>query len=216
MATASNHPPSIRVVLVEDHAMFRQGLVALFNDQPNLEVVGEAVSAEEGISLLMDLKPDVAVIDLRLEGKSGIELLKEWRKAEPTSAAVILTSSRKPEHAVSAAEAGALGYVLKDEVFADLTRAVEEAYQGRRFYSAGVSNLLVGHQVEPAPSLSARELEVLNAVANGDTNKRIASKLGISVKTVESHRSNIMRKLEVGSVAELVRTAIDLELIDSQ
>ncbi|MEQ8837414.1 MAG: response regulator transcription factor, partial [Lacipirellulaceae bacterium] len=165
---------------------------------------------------LMDLKPDVAVIDLRLEGKSGIELLKEWRKAEPTSAAVILTSSRKPEHAVSAAEAGALGYVLKDEVFADLTRAVEEAYQGRRFYSAGVSNLLVGHQVEPAPSLSARELEVLNAVANGDTNKRIASKLGISVKTVESHRSNIMRKLEVGSVAELVRTAIDLELIDSQ
>ena len=188
----------------------------LFNDQPNLEVVGEAVSAEEGIDLLLAAMPDVAVIDLRLEGKSGIELLKQWRKIEPSAAAVVLTSSRKPEHAVNAAEAGALGYVLKDEVFADLTRAVEEAHQGRRFYSAGVSNLLVGHQVEPAPSLSERELEVLNAVADGDTNKRIAAKLGISVKTVESHRSNIMRKLEVGSVAELIRTAIDLELIDSQ
>ncbi len=215
MSDAANHPPKIRIVLVEDHAMFRQGLVALFDDQPNFEVVGQAAGADEGIALLVDLKPDVAVIDLRLEGRSGIELLREWRKTDPQAASVVLTSSRKPEHAVSAAEAGALGYVLKDEVFEDLIRAVNEANAGRRFYSAGVSNLLVGHQVQPRPNLTKRELEVLSHVVSGDTNRRISSKLGISVKTVESHRSNIMRKLKVGSTAELVRSAIELDLVSS-
>lgn len=195
--------------------MFRQGLASLFDDQPNCKIVGEAAGAEDGMPLLMDQKPDVAVIDLRLEGKSGIELLQQWRKVDPEAASVMLTSSQKPEHAVQAAEAGALGYVLKDEVFEDLIRAVSEAYAGRRFYSAGVSNLLVGHQVQPAPNLTTRELEVLNYVVSGDTNRRISSKLGISVKTVESHRSNIMRKLKVGSIAELVRVAIEMELASS-
>lgn len=193
--------------------MFRQGLVSLFEDQANFEVIGESPDAELGLSMLLGLKPDVAVIDLRLVGKSGIELLREWRLKSPEATAVILTSSRKPEHAVNAAEAGALGYVLKDEVFEDLVRAVNEAYAGRRFYSSGVSSLLVGHQIQPRASLTAREMEVLNSVANGDTNRRISSKLVISVKTVESHRSNIMRKLNVSSTAELVRVALEQGLI---
>lgn len=196
--------------------MFRQGLVSLFEDQANFEVIGQAPNAENGLAMLLDLKPEVAVIDLRLEGKSGIDLLREWRGIAPDAAAVMLTSSRKPEHAVHAAEAGALGYVLKDEVFEDLVRAVNEAHTGRRFYSAGVSNLLVGHQMQPSPTLTAREIEVLSSVANGDTNRRISSKLGISVKTVESHRSNIMRKLKVSSTAELVRVALEQELIPSR
>ena len=206
-------PPSLRVALVEDHAIFRQGLVSLFGDAEGVEVIGDAASASEGLRLLLDSEPDVAVVDLGLPDRSGIDLIREWRNNVTDAAAVVLTSDRDPSRAIAAAQAGVLGYVLKDDVFDDLTRAVREAHAGRRFYSTSVSELLVGHHAEPPPSLTDREREVLEAVATGDTNRRIAARLGVSVKTIESHRSNVMQKLGVRSAAELVRVGIERGLI---
>lgn len=213
----SNEPPQngrpVRVALVEDHAIFRQGLASLFADEDRVEVVCEASHGVDALQPLLDASPDVAVIDLNLPGRTGLELFKAWREAAPRAAAVILTSSRDPVQAVAAAEAGVLGYVLKDEVFDDLSQAVIEASLGRRFYSPGVSSLLVGHHAEPPCELTPREHEVLRAVAQGDTNRRIAGRLGVSVKTIESHRSNLMQKLRVRSAAELVRVAIEKGLL---
>ncbi|QDT68130.1 Oxygen regulatory protein NreC [Planctomycetes bacterium MalM25] len=203
----------MRVALVEDHAIFRQGLASLFSEDGRIEVVCEASHGVEALPPLIDAAPDVAVIDLNLPGRSGLELFRAWREATPRAAAVILTSSRDPVQAVAAAEAGVLGYVLKEEVFDDLSKAVIEASAGRRFYSPGVSSLLVGHHAEPPCTLTPREHEVLQAVAQGDTNRRIASRLGVSVKTIESHRSNLMHKLRVRGAAELVRVAIEKGLL---
>lgn len=203
----------MRIALVEDHAIFRQGLASLFAEDDGVEVVYEASHGVDALPGLLDASPDVAVIDLNLPGRSGLELFKAWRQEAPRATAVILTSSRDPVQAVSAAEAGVLGYVLKDEVFEDLSKAVIEANAGRRFYSPGVSTLLVGHHAEPTTALTPRELEVLKAVAQGDTNRRIAGRLGLSVKTIESHRSNLMQKLRARSAAELIRVAIEKGLL---
>lgn len=200
----------VRVVLVEDHTVLRQGLVSLFAEQDGVEVVGEAADGIAALPLLLEVRPDVAVIDLSLPGQTGLELFESWRQSAPEDAvAVVLTSSRDPSQAVAASRAGVLGYVLKDEVFEDLARAVTEVHHGRQFFSPGVSNLLVGHRAEPATKLTAREQQVLEAVARGDTNRRIAASLELSVKTIESHRAKLMHKLGVGSAAELVRVAIE-------
>lgn len=213
MSNPSEERPVLRVVLVEDHAIFRQGLAALFEETPDVEVVGQAGDAGEGLRVLLEAAPDVAVVDLNLPDKPGIELIREWRSESSDAVAVVLTSNRDPAQAIAAAQAGVKGYVLKDDVFNDLARAVQEAHSGKRFFSSSVSELLVGHQAEAPASLTAREQEVLEGVAGGDTNRRIAGRLGVSVKTVESHRSNLMQKLDVHSAAELVRVAIERGLI---
>lgn len=206
-----------RVVLVEDHAVLRQGLVSLFAEEAAIEVVGQAANGIEALPLLLELDPDVAVIDLSLPGQSGLELFQSWRDArEGAATAVILTSSQDPAQAVAASRAGVLGYVLKDEVFEDLVRAVGEAHRGRQFFSPGVSTLLLGHQATEEIELTPRERQVLQAVARGDTNRRIAGSLGLSVKTVESHRAKLMHKLGAGSAAELVRVAIERGLLSAK
>lgn len=205
----------VRVVLIEDHAVLRQGLVSLFDDHEAIEVIGESANGLDAIDLLLGSAPDVAVIDLSLPGRSGLELYRAWKEAAGPAAAVILTSSRDPSRALAAAEAGVLGYVLKEEAFGDLARAVLEAHAGRRFFSAGVSSLLVGHQATPAIGLTTREQQVLEAIARGDTNRRIAGSLGLSVKTIESHRSNLMQKVGVRSAAELVRVAMERGLLSA-
>ncbi|MEN1680248.1 MAG: response regulator transcription factor [Planctomycetota bacterium] len=202
-----------RVMLIEDHAVLRQGLVSLFGDNDGVEVVAEAADGIAALDLLINAKPDVAVIDLSLPGRSGLDLFCAWRDTDPNAKAVVLTSSRDPAQAVAAAGAGVLGYVLKDEVFDDLVRAVAEASAGRRYFSPGVSSLLVGHELKPTPTLTPREQQVLEAIARGDTNRRIAGSLGLSVKTIESHRAKLMHKLGTRSAAELVRVAIEAGLL---
>lgn len=204
----------ICVILVEDHAVLRQGLLSLFADEEGIDVVGESADGLQALRLLQEADPDVAVIDLSLPGQSGLDLFRSWREgASVCPAAVFLTSSRDPAQAVAASQAGVLGYVLKDEVFEDLARAVREAHRGRRYFSPGVSTLLLGHQAAPLIELTAREQQVLEAVSCGDTNRRIAASLGLSVKTVESHRAKLMHKLGAGSAAELVRVAIERGLL---
>ena len=213
MLSPTNNPPTIRVVLVEDHAIFRQGLVSLFADAVGIEIVGEATGVADAAPLLTPIRPTWRSLTLSLPDGSGLAVVANWRGAGNRPAAVMLTSNRDPAKALEAANQGIEGYVLKDDVFDDLERAVREVHAGRRYYSAGVSDLLVGHHADPTPTITDRERQVLEAVAQGDTNRRIASQLDISVKTVETHRAKLMDKLEVRGAAELVRVAIERGLI---
>ncbi len=196
-----------RVVVADDHAMFRQGLVALLEEAQGIEVAGQASRGDEALRLIRQLAPEIAILDVSMPGATGIEVAQALAQDGSPTRVVLLTMHADATHARQAIDAGASGYVVKGAVFDELLKAVSIALEGGLFLSASLTAKVM--RGEPGPALTERELEILTLIADGKTSRTIARKLGITVRTVETHRANMMAKLDVDNVAGLVRYAVE-------
>lgn len=204
------------IVLADDHHIVRQGLRALLEVERDLEVVGEAGDGLEAVQHVEQLNPKVLVLDLMMPGLNGLDVLRQIKRRAPQTQIVILSMYANEAYVLEALSNGASAYVLKDSNSADLVLAVREAAAGRRYLSPPLSARAIEAYQEKAKAttldrydtLTAREREVLHLAAEGHTNSEIASRLGISSRTAETHRSNLMHKLELHTQAELIRYAL--------
>lgn len=205
-----------RILLADDHRLFRDGLRPLLAAPDDLTVVAEADDGLAALRLAMELQPDVAILDISMPGLNGIEVTRRLRQDAPQVGVIVLSMHSDRRFVVEALRAGARGYLLKDTGIAEVLTAVRSVREGGTFLAAAVSAQVVRDYVrlaerEPEGAfgvLSAREREVLQALAEGASTKEIALRLHLSVKTVESHRKAVMDKLEIRSIAELTRYAI--------
>ena len=201
----------IRILLAEDHVMVRQGLRVLL-EQAGMIVIGEASDGQEALRLAHEHTPDVAVLDIAMPSLNGLETARRLRETLPQTKIVLLTMHTEEPYVLEALQAGAVGYVLKTQVAGDIVQAIRDALQGAIYLSSRVAHTVVQayltrSSLSPDP-LTSREREIVQRIAEGQTTKEIASALGLSVKTVESHRSSLMRKLDIHETATLVRYAI--------
>jgi len=212
----------IRVLLADDHTLVRQGFRRILEDDPRISVVGEASTGLTAIALCKELKPDVAVLDLSMPELGGIEAAGEIRKVNPDIKILILSMYSNEAYVRKAFETGAKGYMLKDAIELDLTRAVVSLAEGKAYMSPGISNLVIeglksgslqDASQDPFERLSLREKEVLQLIAQGKSNKEVASLLNISVNTVAVHRAHVMEALGLHRTAELVLYAVKRGLI---
>jgi DNA-binding NarL/FixJ family response regulator len=200
-----------RIVIADDHAMFRQGLARLLSSVQGFAVIAETGNGHEALSLILGKQPELAVVDISMPGLSGTEILKEVRRKEVKTRIVLLTMHTDPELAAEAVKYGVSGYLLKENAFEDLLSAFQLILEGKTFISPDVDNALScrkSETVREPEKLTRREKEILGCVALGLISKEIADRLNISVKTVETHRANIIAKLNLHSTAELVKYAI--------
>jgi two-component system, NarL family, response regulator NreC len=212
---------SIRVLVVDDHAVVRAGLRRVLEAEDDIEVVGEAGSGERAVYEAIESKPDVVVMDVVMPGKSGIEVTPEVLRTVPTARVLVLSMQDDPRYVHAAFEAGASGYVLKEAADSEVVGAVRTVAGGERYLHPALGARLVAAEVEQRrraseDPLSDREREVLRLLALGHTNQEIAEMLFISVRTAETHRAHIMRKLDLSSRAELVRYALAHDLLESR
>ena len=203
----------ITVLVVDDHAMVRKGLRALIDAQPDLLVVSEAGNVQSAIDLATKVNPQVITLDLTMPDSTGVTSVRRMREAVPNACILVLTMHDDPVYIRSAMELGAAGYINKAAADTELISAIRAVAQGRTFIDAGAAKgtTLHPHDVTSLDSheaLSAREREVLTMVARGHTNQQVADSLGLSVKTVESYRARVMKKLGAKERAELVQYAM--------
>jgi two-component system response regulator NreC len=213
----------IRVLLADDHTLFREGLRALFAGEPDVEVVGEARDGEEALRKAAELRPDVVVMDIQMPVLDGVESTRRIRAAAPDVKVLVLSMYDDEEHAKRLLAAGAAGFMLKRATSDQLVHALREVVAGGMPLDPGVAARVMRDYVrrvqgdldeEPAGGdLTPRELEVLRLVAEGRTNQAIADQLGLSRKTVDVHRTNLMRKLDLHDVTDLVKYALRRGLI---
>jgi two-component system, NarL family, response regulator NreC len=207
---------ALRVLLADDHAIFRQGLRGLL-ERENFQIVGEAGDGREAILRATALSPDIAALDLSMPLLNGLDAAREITRASPRTRVILLTMHSEDPYVMEALRAGIKGYVLKTQAATDMVQAIQEVSKGRVYLSPGVSQAVVTAYLArtelPPDPLSPREREVLQLVAEGKTTKEIAGVLGLSVKTAESHRTRIMEKLDIHATAGLVRYAIRRGLI---
>jgi DNA-binding NarL/FixJ family response regulator len=197
-----------RVVLVDDHSVVRAGLRHLLESDPSVTVVGEAATAAAGVQRVATLQPDLVILDVSMPGASGLAVIGRMREVSANTRVLILSMHADSEYLRESERLGASGYVLKDDAATELPDAIAALRRGERYTSAKLST--PAHEDSGSPqALTPRERDVLRGIANGKTNKEIASEYGISHRTVETHRENIMRKLAVHTVAGLTRYAID-------
>lgn len=209
----------IRVLLVDDHTLVRAGVRRLLEAHAGVQVVAEASSADEAMAALERETVDVAVLDLSMPGGDGLSLIGRVRKTHPGVRAIVLTMHADGAYVARAIREGAKGYLLKDSAAQDLTAAIETVMAGEEYYGSAVQQLMAGTLRDgDAPrgveGLTEREREVLRLVAQGMPTKQIAGELAISSRTVETHRANIMRKLDARSVAVLTQIAIREGLLE--
>lgn len=208
----------IRILIADDHAMVREGLRKVLEEQPGWVVCGEAANGREAVAKTLELKPDVLVLDFVMPELNGLEVTRRVRAARPQTEVLILTMHESEQLARAVLAAGAHGFVLKSDAGTTLVTAVEHLSRHQPFFSAKVSHMVLNGDQRPAMSageqkpagdrLTAREREIVQLIAEGRSSKQAADALGISVKTVDTHRANLMRKLGIHSVSELVRYAI--------
>ena len=206
---------SSRILIADDHVMVRQGLKALL-ERERYTVVGEASDGHEAVQLAKTLRPDLCLLDLAMPVLNGMDSAREVMKELPDCKVIILTMHSEDHYVLAALRSGAVGYVVKTRAAADLLQAIREVQRGHFYLSPGVSGAVVEAYLSksdmPADPLTPRERQVLQLIAEGKTTKEAAAILEISVKTAESHRFRIMRKLEVHETAGLVRNAIRMGL----
>ena len=212
----------IRIVLADDHKLVRQGVRSLLEAQPGFEVIGEASDGQEAYKLIESLSPDIAFLDVMMPNLNGIEAAKLVHQRALKTRIIFLSMHANATYAVRALQSGALGYVLKDSDFTEVLNAVEHVLEGRRYLSTAIADevleMLLSAEAgkdESLDLLSPREREILQLVAEGNSNATIAEKLSLSVRTVESHRLNLTKKLRITSHADLVKFAINQGLITS-
>ncbi len=235
-ATAPAAAPPIRVLVCDDHAVVREGIRHVLAGEPGFEVVAEAATGEQALALAAEHRPDVVVLDVTMPGESGLRVAPKLRAAVPGTRVLILSMHDNAEYVREGVRAGASGYVLKDSAAAELRLAVRAVHAGGTYFSTPAALGLTGApaaraaeadapEADPAPApnaptpnatgapplgvLTARERDVLDGIARGATNKEIAAELGISHRTVETHRESLMRKLGIRTVAGLTRYVLD-------
>ncbi len=212
-----------RLILVDDHMILREGLHALLELESDFVVVGEAGNLEDGIALVERLRPNLVITDLAMPRGSGIQIISQVRAIAPDTRVLVLTVHSSEEYIDAALKAGADGYVLKDSSSAELLQAIRSVIRGQRYLCPPVSAKIISgylgerdaRNVASLQLLTDREREILTLVAKGLSNKRIATRLTLSVKTVEKHRSNFMRKLELHNTAGITMFAISKRLVSS-
>ena len=199
---------TIRLLLVDDHPLVRDGLRARLEAVPGFEVAGEASNADEAHAQLAGLRPTLVLMDVGMKGVNGIELTAQLLEREPSLMVLMLSMYDNPEYVQRALQAGARGYVLKDSPASEIIAAIEAVAAGGTFLSPAVSRRLFRNQT-PRPVLSSRECEILAALARGLSSKHIAREMDVSVRTIETHRQNIKRKLSLEGQAELIKYAVE-------
>jgi DNA-binding NarL/FixJ family response regulator len=213
----------IAVLLVDDHTVVRQGLRALLGAEEDIEVIGEAENGRQAVMLAKKTPPDVVVMDVAMPLLNGLEATKQILKALPTTKVLVLTSYGDDECVAQLMQAGAAGYLIKQTAANDLLKAIREVQRGNAFFSPAIAKRLRdqcreaftnGQPAKKSADLTSREAEVLQLIAEGFSNKQIAGELGISIKTVEKHRQQVMNKLNIHDVAGLTRYAISKGLIE--
>ena len=211
-----------RIVIAEDHTILREGLRALLSSNPAFEIVGEAEDGLDAIRCVEDLMPDLVLIDLTMPRMNGIAVIKELKRRWPEIKTMALTVHRTEEDILASLQAGADGYVLKDANYDELLMAIKNVLSGKSYLSPGVSKRVIEGYVEGKKSLGCksswdtltqREKEILKLIAEGYKNKGIADYLCISVKTVDKHRTNLMRKLDLHNASALTTFAIEKGLV---
>lgn len=225
MSDTANAP--IRVLVVDDHAVVREGIRHVLAGEPGFEVVGEAANGEQALALASAQRPDVIVLDVTMPGESGLRVAPKLRAAVPEARVLIMSMHENAEYVREGVRAGASGYLLKDSAAAELRLAVRAVHAGGTYFSTHAALGLSGAPMPglvptvapalpepepttpPADGLTARERDVLDGIARGLTNKEIAAELGISHRTVETHRESLMRKLGIRTVAGLTRYVLD-------
>jgi len=205
----------LRIMIVDDHAVVRRGVRALLESQPGWEVSGEATTGREAVDLARQLQPDIVVMDLSLPELNGLDATRQIIKESPRTEVVVLTMHHSEELARNALQAGARGYVLKSDADQNLIAAVESLRQHKPFLTSAVTEFVLDDYVQRVdavdagqPAVTPRERQIIQLLAEGKSNKESAAALGVSVKTIEAHRANIMRKLHLRSASDLVRYAI--------
>jgi two-component system response regulator NreC len=212
---------SIRVLVVDDHAVVRSGLKLLLDSEEDIEVVGEAGNARDAVFQMRSLKPDFVLMDVVMPGKSGLEATANILHEAPDTKVLVLSMQDDPRYVREAFAVGASGYVLKEAADAELVAAIREVANGGRYVHPALGARLISAEAEERrraeeDPLSEREREVLRLLALGHTNQEIAQMLYISVRTAETHRAHIMQKLRLQTRAELVRYALAQGLLDSE
>ena len=211
------------IVIVEDHTILREGLRALLSADPKLEVIGEAGDGRAAIQCVEKLSPTLVLMDLSMPRMNGLEAIKEIKKQKPETKIIALTVHRKEEYILATLQAGADGYVLKDANQSELMMAIEQVLAGKRFLSPGISEKVIEGYLEGRKTLrtkttwdtiTQREREILKLIAEGYKNREVADYLCISLKTVEKHRSNLMRKLDLHNASALTAFAIEKGLVN--
>ena len=206
MSTQKPNSGTIRILIVDDHPVVCSGLTSMLSAQTGLEVVGSAASGEEALTIVQRDRPDIMLLDLRMPGMDGISVLNALERMEHSTRVVVLTSFEKEEDIYRAIRAGAQGYLLKDTTESEMVAAISVVNSGKRYIPRHIAARLADRLMRS--DLTARELQTLELLAQGSTNKQIAGALGISDNTVRHHVNNIMEKLQVTDRTEAVATAL--------
>ena len=213
----------VKLLVADDHKIFRQGIKKLLEEEPDLQVVGEAADGRETIKKATELKPDVILMDIAMANLNGLEATKQIKKVLPDVKVIMLTMHKNEEYVLQSFQAGASGYILKEGAVEELVSAIRSIHQDKSVLSPTISKTLIdaylrkmetGKTETPFDLLTDREREVLQLIAEGNTNREVAKLLFISVKTVEAHRAHIMQKLNIHEIAKLVKYAIQKGLVD--
>ncbi len=207
---------TIRIELADDHTILRQGLRRILESHPGFVVVAEAESGSEAAEMARLHQPDVAVVDVRLKGLNGIEATAEILRYSPNTAVLMLSMYSDDGYVIGAVKAGARGYLLKDAVEEELIQAIERVHRGESFFGAEVTNVIQedSRRKPPEdggdgyPSLTERERQIYGLLAEGNSNKDVASRLGLSLHTVETHRAHLMEKLDLHTPVQLILHAV--------
>jgi DNA-binding NarL/FixJ family response regulator len=209
-----------RIVIADDHELVRKGLAAVIHEVATWKVIAEAANGRQAVEQVAAHKPDIAIMDLTMPELNGLEATRQILAAEPQTRVLILTAHESEQLIREVLGAGAQGYVLKSDAGRTLVSAVDALLEGGTFFTSKVARMVLeGYlrnptETEVIPTLSAREREIVQLLAEGRSNKEVARKLEISIKTAETHRSNIMRKMQFDSLSDLVRYAVRNKIID--
>ena len=216
----------LRILLADDHGLVRRGARELLHNRHGWRVVGEAANGREAVEKAIELQPDVAVVDIGMPELDGVEVTRQIREAVPSTKVLVLTVHESDQMVRRALDAGARGYLLKSDLTECLVKAVKSVSEGKRFLTPKVSEIVLEgflktkgqhQQGERAGARTTpRELEIIRLLAEGKTNKEISAQLGITVRTVETHRAKIMLKLGLHSLAELIHYALHNEIISAK
>ncbi len=214
---------SIGIVIADDHGVLRAGLRALLNAEPDLNVVGEAAEGQEALRLVGELHPEIVLLDLSMPGINGIEVTRQIKSTQPETSVLILTVHEDEGLLQEAIRVGASGYIIKRAVESELINAIRAVSRGEMYVHPAMTRALMKEltpravsDTDPIKILTRREIEVLRYIAQGHTNRQIADTLCLSVRTVESHRANLMSKLNLNSRVELVHYAMEHRLLEQQ
>lgn len=206
----------IKIVVADDHQLFREGIIALLSKNESLDIIGEAASASELFELMDRTVPHVVLMDITMPGTNGLDAIKVARDKYPDSKFIVLTMHVEGQYVVKAVRNGAFGYLIKNADENELLAAIEAVALGKKYFNSEISQLMIGNMAlegESHKKLSDREMEVLELVSEGCTTKDIADQLFVSARTVDTHRVNMMKKLGVQNTAELIKKAAHLKLI---